>query len=346
MKVEVSTSSVPLMVANLKELKAGTLTKEKLHKTLMHKDYQMEFQRYTQKGMPMSTITMEEYEDYLLSCLSLKESQVKNPRLRMVHNELLEFINNIDAFDQSAVNRLDGNSEIIDAVETTLKNGLDEKTFQSLETITIVSTIGIGNSFGYPYKNHIHFDAKRMKKFLPDDETLIALIAHEIHHILMNNLFNEIDFKSSKDYFLVNFSFEGLAVKFNNNALGTLSKAFRPDRKVNLIMDMPSWKFLEEDLDSMFEHLRSDVKRIEEKHLSMDEVADLFKEYWMTPDAESGKTGEKMTLSQYRVYYMGNEIFGTLYDNYGRDELFDIIRHPENIAEKFNAVTEEKYHIN
>lgn len=345
MKITVSTSSVPMMIENLKELKAGILTKEKLHKTLLHKDYQVEFARYNQEGMPLSTIPMEEYEEYLLNCLNLEEAQVENPRLRMRHKELVEFINSIESFSINVLDKLNANPKVLQVVESNLKNGLDDRGFNSLKELNIISTIGIGNSFGYPYENFIHFDAMRMQKVISDEDSLIAFISHETHHVLMNNIFSEIKFESPLDYFITSFSFEGLAVKFNNNAIGTLSKVMYPDRNVNVGLEEDTWDFLKDDFEFMMKHLKNDIKRIKDENISMDGVQNFLNEYWMTTNAVSEATGKTMNISHYRIYYVGNEIFGTLYDHYGKEELFKIIRNPSSIIERFNAVTEEKYHL-
>ena len=50
--------------------------------------------------------------------------------------------------------------------------------------------ISIGNSQGYPYENHIVFDAGNLS-VTPDRETLAQVIAHEIHHTFFADLLPE-----------------------------------------------------------------------------------------------------------------------------------------------------------
>ena len=85
-----------------------------------------------------------------------------------------------------------------------------------------------------------------------------------------------------------------------------------PDRNVNVGLEEDTWDFLKDDFEFMMKHLKNDIKRIKNENISMEDVHNFLNEYWMTPNAISEATGKTMNISHYRLYYMGNEIFGTL----------------------------------
>ena len=67
----------------------------------------------------------------------------------------------------------------------------------------------------------IHFDVANLE-VLGDKEAFLHVLAHEIHHVLFPQLISEN--MTPRQYFFLNFAFEGLAMHFCNNA-STVGKA-------------------------------------------------------------------------------------------------------------------------
>ena len=91
----------------------------------------------------------------------------------------------------------------------------------------------------------------------------------------------------------------------------------------------------------MLKRFKEEVKAIKENNLSHEDVEKYLSDYWVTPDIVL-ETGEVINPLHYRSYYMGNEIFGTIYDNFGLKTLFDVLDDPNDILDKFLSSIKSK----
>jgi len=80
-----------------------------------------------------------------------------------------------------------------------------------IEDIDIVFTISIGNSFGWAYKNGIHFDVLGFFEHydIDDDHIFECFLGHELHHRAYDKLFYN-DAKSAEEKFYAYLAYEGL----------------------------------------------------------------------------------------------------------------------------------------
>lgn len=199
----------------------------------------------------------------------------------------------------------------------------------------IIFTCGIGQSFGYANENGMHFDIMQLFRHY-ENEHFKEMIAHEIHHLIfLDNI--EFQEKNLEGYFLQWFAIEGLAIKFTNNAQGVLSKRFQPDKPANLGLDIDSIEYLNNHFDvtyAEFQRTIADIRRGKVK--TAEEVRELLVGYWFNLYAEGQNKEEVPQLKQSRLYAMGNDLWGTLYDVYGMDKLYEILTHPETFIDNFN----------
>ncbi len=341
MKISISYSSVSPMLEFLKNLKAGTADKKTLHKLLLHEDYQVEFQRYGVKGLPIGNITQSEFETYLMNCLDLAANEIENPRLRIRHADFVDFINHVEDYQLENIDILKISEADLEKIETNLQNAFLPEHLRRLDEIKILVTVSIGNSFGWPYENYIHFDFTRILKLIKNKPELIAIASHEIHHIIYTEILRKLlEDASPLLYYLLSFSYEGLAEKFNNNAIGKYSKKLYDDRPKNLVVDETTWKAFAKELPFMMKRFESEINAIKTGKLNKTEVDKLLMDYWVTPNIVLA-TGEVIEPMHYRSYYFGNELFGSIYDRIGLEGMFEILDQPDRILQEFFAAVSD-----
>jgi uncharacterized protein YjaZ len=102
--------------------------------------------------------------------------------------------------------------------ESTLKHAIDLASLYLpdeivLPDIDIVVTVGIGKSFGWPYKNIIHFDFIKLLDDFDSFREVENLLAHEFHHIGFQSYLEKNQISSSAQAFLHFLAYEGMAIK-------------------------------------------------------------------------------------------------------------------------------------
>ena len=316
MRIEISTATVEPMTAWLTAArKSGIRDEEKLRQILSMPDYEIEFQRYGDPNLPVCGIRFEESVDFFLH---FDEKKFENPRLSGKQESFLAFYNDLDA----RLGRMDLVNSItaddLQLVEQLLENGLPAYLLQQLEPITVLLTISIGNSMGWPYGNYVHFDVANLDT-LTDKESFLHVLAHEIHHILFAQLLPEE--MTPQQYFFANFAFEGLAVHFCNNA-ATLGKPSKYAGKMFAIQER-DWAFYEEQHPELIQKVLSDGERA--KHMTMEQVDELVREYEQFTFT-SLKTGETRRVLQYPTYYAGCCLWGSIDLALGKEALFEVLK--------------------
>ena len=316
MKIEISNATVAPMTAWLKDAReSGSRDEKKLRQILSMPDYEIEFRRYGDPNLPVCGISFEEAVDFFLH---FDEKDFENPRLSGKKESFLPFYNDLYARLQKIemLNSITPND--LKLVEQLLENGLPENLLRELDHFTVLLTISIGNSMGWPYGNYIHFDVANLDT-LEDKETFLHVLAHEIHHIMFSQLLPEN--MTPQQYFFVNFAFEGLAVHFCNNA-ATPGKPSKYPGKM-FAMAENDWKFYEEQHQELIQKVLSDGERA--KEMTMEQVAEMVKQYEQF-QFTSLKNGETRKIFQYPTYYAGCFLWGKIDLEFGKERLFEVLK--------------------
>lgn len=330
MALEIRYSTVKKMLEVIKKLRDGKNIRLELGILLEHPDYQVEFARY--KGR----VGKNEFIDYIVSLPTLKEEDISNHDLRMHHKYYEDLLENIDTYVEEAEKlKLLTIALFEEQIAITL-DGLPDGFI--LPDVNFLFTLGIGQSFGWVYDNHSHFDFLQLVKDVSFDE-FCKIIAHEVHHVAINKLFSHLDVASFslEDMFYLYFAAEGLAVKYCNNAEGILSKSLKQERK-NIGLDTFSWDYLNDVFEQHFQEFIQTVRDIREGKITSQEALNKrFQDFWMNPYTAKQNLDELPLLKQYPVYAMGNEIWGIIHDCYGKEVLYQTLKNIKKFPEVFNG---------
>lgn len=331
MKIDVNSATVAPMIAWLEDgRKSGNRDEKKLRQILSMPDYEIEFQRYGEPSLPVCGISFEEAVDFFLH---FDEKDFENPRLSSKKEVFLPFYNDLDA----RLKKMEMFHSItpgdLKLVEQLLENGLPAHLLQEVNHFTILLTVSIGNSFGWPYENNIHFDVANLDT-LADQESFLHVLAHEIHHIMFPRLLPKD--MTPQQYFFVNFASEGLAMHFCNNA-ATLQKPSKYAGKM-FGVDEKDWRFYEEQHQELIQKVLSDGKQAEK--MTMEQVDELVKQYVQFPFT-SLKTGETRKVSQYPIYYVGCCLWGRIDMALGKERLFEVLKSRDGFLRAWKALEEK-----
>jgi len=334
MSISISYSTISDMLNLIEKLSIKSLINKNLLELLMRKDYIMEFERYTNR------ISLDEFTKYFNSISILKESDIDNRDLRIHHKYICHALNNIDYYKEQLqqLNNIDNN--MIDTQIKIALKGLPD--YISIDGLNIVLTIGIGGSFGYIYKNNIHFDFLQLIKEVSISQ-FMASLSHEIHHYGIQQIVKSIDFSvmSLEDLFYFHFSGEGLAVKYCNNAEGILSKAIY-DSKKNIGLDKYSWDYLNSDFNNTFKRFINTIHKIRNKTISTrDSLHKEIEEYWFSPYTEEQTPSEIPNLKQTRIYSFGNEIWGVIHDCFGKEMVYKTLYDIKSFSRVYNNAVDK-----
>lgn len=317
------------------------LDRKKVEELANHEDYQFEFRRYENR------ITPAEFIDYFMDFENLELQDIENKDLKNHHSYWLDLYNNSDWYEKKVRDYFETfNADIIEeAYEIAVKGFPEDYKFTDCK---IVYTCGIGQSFGYANENGIHFDMMQLFRDW-ENKYFKEIIAHEIHHLIFqeNIKFDENNLES---YFLQWFAIEGLAIKFTNNAEGMISKRIHSEQPVHLGLDEESIKYLRDTFDIYYAEFKKTICNIRNGHINtIDEVNRLIFGYWFNLYVDDQDKNEIPKLKQPKLYFLGNDLWGTLYDVYGMKELYETLNHPETFVRKFNQalykLNKEKYLI-
>lgn len=335
LKIRINTDALQPMLNWLRASKEqGLRDEDTLRRILKLEPYQIEFARYGSEGLPVCGISYEEAVDFFLH---FDEKSFQNPRLQTKQPVFAAFYDHME----ESLETLQLFSSLSQAdcavVETLLQNGLPQALLNEDLEITVLLVISIGNSFGWPYENYIDFDASNLE-LLADKDSLLHIIAHEIHHMFFEKLIP--DECKPEEYFLLNFAFEGLAVHFTNNQAARWKTAKYPGNAY--CMDTAGMALYESEFDELFARLRADYQA--SKAMTPEQVAALVGQHYEQFQYNSLKTGESIAISQYPTYYLGCYLFGLIDQVLGKERLFAALAHPEILAEAYNQAVRQAGH--
>ena len=318
------------MIDLFEKLITGNIEKVEIVKVLNHEDYKFEFTRYKER------VSETEYVDYLFRLSNLNESDIKNIDLKTHHIYYKDLLNNLDLYkeelhelEKSLTPRL-----FKEQISTALK-GLPDDII--LPHLNFIFTIGIGQSFGYVYQNCMHFDFLQLAKDMSIND-FCSSIAHEVHHVGVSTIAEQIHLNKMplETLFYFYFSGEGLAVKYCNNAEGVLSKSIYEEAK-NQGLDTFTWKHLNNDFYNTMAHFRKTVSDIRNNNIkSAKELNILMSDYWLNTYTEEQNKTDIPKLKHSRIYSFGNDIWGIIHDCFGKNAVFETLKNPNKFPMIFN----------
>lgn len=336
-RIDFQMSSIVQMLNFLRDLKNGQADRNQLSEIFNHPDYEYEFRRY-------GISDKEPLIDYFMQLGTINESEIPTlnpPRelmLKYNHENWLAAYENPERY-QELYNRMAPlfTDEVLEGIYTQVRRGLPAGI--DLGNIQAISTMSIGTSFGYAFDGAVHFDIMGFDRYGIIVDALPSIVAHEIHHIAMGRWAET--FTSSftlEELFVFSFAFEGLAVKFCNNAEGVFSKALDSTRPVmDGSMDYLNGRFYE-----AYEVFESTLEKIRSGEMDIYDVENHIEDYWMSLHTKEQSPDEKPLLKQSLEYSFGNDLFGAIYDVYGAETLFDCVRHPLKAVEYFRQIVASK----
>lgn len=328
MNIALCNTSISPMICILRKKKAQQLNREEIESLLDHEDYQFEFHRYENR------VTSREFADYLMNFENLEAGQIQNMDLRNHHSYWLDLYENLDWFEEKVEKFFQTfHLSVIEKAYLVAADGFPKS--YHFPDCKIVFTCGIGQSFGYANENGMHFDIMQLFRHY-ENENFRLMIAHELHHLIFldNIAFNEND---PEAFFLQWLAIEGLAIKFTGNAQGVWSQKIWPNEPANLGLDNTSIQYLNDHFDSIYSEFLKNLTEIRRGSIdSIEGVQKLLLNYWFSLYADGQSKEEPPMLKQTRLYTMGNDLWGTLYDVYGMDTLYETLNHPETFTERFN----------
>ena len=323
------------MLEFLRDLEKERATRSQLTEIFNHPDYDYEFRRY-------GVETKNPIIDYFLNLNTIRETEIPTLRSSRITELKDKHPLWLDAYERPDHYELIYNKakqfftdEMLLEVVTLVKRGLPDD--HDIGKVDVICTMGIGGSNGYVFDGAFHFDLLRLADGNLKD--LPLLLAHEIHHVAMMRY--GADFEQTltlEEQYIYWFSAEGLAIKFCNNAEGAISKRLYEDRPVNEGLDEFSIDYLNGKFDEALGIFKRTLMSIREETISREEVYQQFSEYWLNFHTEGQQPNETPKLLQPLLYSFGNDLFGAIYDAYGKEILFDCVRHPLKAIEYFECI--------
>lgn len=329
MIIRFNTDTIKPMTEWLLKRKHQNLRDEvRLREILRMPDYEVEFQRYGETGLPVCGISFEEAVDFFMN---FDQKDFDNPRLQYKKESFSAFYRDIDKRIKMIERFTAFAPSDLCLIEELLANGLPEDCLKETPEFNIILIVSIGNSMGWPYGNYIDYDVANLN-MLKDKDDFIHITAHEIHHIFTGaRLFP--DGIRGEDFFLQSFAYEGLAVHYNNN-LATIGKP----KKYNggtFAMQSDDMEFYENHFDEIFEMIRKDYRLLKDR--SVEEAGAIISERYERFDFMGRMT------KQYPTYYFGCYMWGLVDLKYGKEKVFEAISDPPLFVRLYNSAAEEKY---
>lgn len=323
-------SSIPLMLDYVSGLKERPGDRETVRRLFAHEDYRFELRRYEISSPEhlidyfsrLTTIAPEEIPD-------LSDNHRRN-FLREKHNQWLDCINDPQKYDDRC-ERLQAffTDDFLAEMQEKLVKMFPEGTAMIPEP-AVVSTLSFGRSFGYPHEGAIHLDLFGVEEYCSLEE-LPRIVLHEMHHLQAAKMAEGIDGGSLSllDRYILGFAWEGLAVKFCNNAEGVVSRRMEPELPPDI--GIPALPLLNEHFQEHFRLFCDTVRQIKAGTFTEEDLERQQREVWLNPYLY----GEK-PLDQMAVYSFGNELYGCVYDRFGLEATYECIYYPARLISYFN----------
>ena len=305
---------------------------ETVRRLLAHEDCQFELRRYGISSVEhlidyfsrLNAIAPEDIPD--LSC------DHRRNHLREKHRQWLDCISDPQKY-HDRYERLNAffTDAFLEEMQQKLTGMFPEGTAM-IPDPAVVSTLSFGRSFGYVHEGSIHLDLFGIDEYCALEE-LPRIVLHEMHHLQTLKMAEDTagfyDRLDLLERYITGFAWEGLAVKFCNNAEGVVSR--RMERELPPDLGVPAIRILNRHFEEHFALFCETVRRIKDGTFTEEEMERQWRDYWMNPYLY----GEE-PLEQLAVYSFGNELYGCIYDHFGLDAVYECFYHPAQVISCFN----------
>lgn len=340
MKFHLEMSSILPMLKFLKEIKNGKVDRATLCDIFNHPDYCFEIERYNIKSKKLLI-------DYFMQLNTIKEQDIPeldSPRkdiLKHKHSRWLIAYQDPDYYAElykKVISTL--TDEALEYACETAKRGLAGD--MEIGDVQAISTMSIGTSYGYVHQGAFHFDLMGIDEYGGLDN-LPKVLAHEIHHLaLMKHVPPFNDNLTLEEQFIQSFAYEGLAIKFCNNAKGVISKPLYEDRPINDGLDAFTMDYLNARFNEACAVFLDVSNKLSLGEMSKDDMMEHLRNYWWNRHTEEQGGSEEARLQQSLFYSFGNDLYGSIYDVYGAEVLFDSVRNPLKAVGLFKVIIKAK----
>lgn len=342
MKIDISFETIDEMLELSRQMKEGRLDMERLNRVLDHPDYQIEFDRYNGR------VSREEFVDFFSNFISIDYEKIINKDFKARYDDIKYLLDNLDYYTTECKKIKQLSKEVFEKQVEIAKRGLPSD--MEFDKVSFIFNIGIGMSFGYPYKDNTVYDIVQLIRN-ESFESFLSVLSHEIHHVGISHLENtmDIDKLSVEGLFYLYFSGEGLAVKYCNNCEGNLTKRIY-DSEPNLGMDHFTWKYLNNDFNDTFRTFKKHISMIRSGEINnRGDLEKIFFDYWMNVYTYDQDKNEPPKLKQSRNYSFGNDIWGVIHDVFGKEKVYEVFKNTELFPDVYNAavrkIGKEQYTI-
>jgi hypothetical protein len=279
-----------------------------------HEDYAIEIDRYSARGFEseLEVSALAETLRQLVSGRFNALSSIASPHQRKV----LTLISCHDAYRSRWNGFMAGWRWTLSRATEQARRYLPDSA--CIPDVDVLVTVGLGDSFGWPYRNVVHFDFIQMLDDFKSFTQLENLLAHELHHIGYESLLAGFNAATSAHQFLLFLAYEGMAIKFFNHPDSVFSKCL-DEHMQNYQIVAADWQYYIEHWDLYFRQFQSDYRLLLKRPQT--DVASVT-EKWMTRERIDDS---ELMLTQYPNYFLGSEIIGMVMDHCGLDTVFDIL---------------------
>lgn len=335
MNISISTATIKRMIKIIKDFKQGLDIREELEHLLSHEDYIVELERYNNAGGPRGGFSKEDFIRFFLNIDNLRYEDIENVRLKARLEKFKYFIENIEKYEEKLCLLEDITVEKVREALKKTRYGLPDTV--EFDEVKLIFSIGLGPSGGWFYKNYSQYDVIIFLESF-DEEVMLNTIAHEYHHVGLNQFFSKLEQNKStlEDEFYAMFSGEGFAVKYCNNYNGLLSKSIYADKQ-NLGLDKYSYQYFIDEFHQIYSMFLSDLKDIRSGKIStFEELMQVIVSHWITLKSNRVKENEPDDLQQSLNYFLGAEIWGLIHDIYGKDKVYEILSSSGEFIKYYN----------
>ncbi len=333
--ISLSSETIEPMLNIMDKHNSGEDIKSKLSELLDYEDYRIELERY--KNHPTGDrFTKDEFIEFFLNIRNVNQKSVFSKYLRLRRTDLIYIMDNLDYYRNLYTKIKKFSNEDVGKALKITHNGLPDNI--RISEMKLIFSIGLGMSSGWIYKGYSQYDLKNVLD-TNNDMNLYNTIAHECHHMGLSILIKDIDFselsKNLDAYLIFLLSGEGLAIKFCNNYEGKLTSRLYTNEISDCVKK--SLDYYLKNFDTIYLSLIDDIKKIRNKEYSnLAEVRKLFHSHYFYTDVE--KNGEVIEnyLLQPITYFLGADLWGLIFDIYGKEIMFECLKNPTQFFTFYN----------
>lgn len=332
--MQLSHQCIPIMLDIMDRHNNGEDVTRDLNQLLDHEDYVIQFEFFNNHHANIG-FTKEEYINFFKNINTITPDDLSSKALSMRINDIKHIktntgyyrmvYNKVKAIDENHLNK---------AVEW-VNNGLPEPI--DATNIKQIVAIGLGVTGGFNYKHHCFYD---LKVTCSDKSTqgILHTIAHEMYHEgFKANFSGKVDFLqcTPAGYLAYLLSQKGLAVKHGNNFEGILTKRIRHDDEMTV--NQVSYDYYIKNFTSIYSGFQNDMVMLQSiNSITKEEVEDLFVKHYLYRDVMIDGQMRKFYLRNPITYHLGADIWGVIYDMYGKEKIADIMLNLDQFANVFN----------